>query len=428
MAVIVPFRGVRYNDKIIKDLAEVITPPYDVITAADQEQLYRHSPYNLIRLEYGKTFSRDRAGDNRYTRAAADLEAWLQEKVLLPEGRRSFYLYRQTFALQGRTFYRTGLIAALQLEPYSSKIILPHEDTLTSPKKDRLELLRSCRANFSPIFGLFSDPEQGFAEICSHLQQEAPLFEFTDRRGEKHTLWAVNGQQDRTALAQLIAPRQIFIADGHHRYDTALQYSREAGPESSPGSGYVLSVLVPLEDPGLVILPFHRLLAGFAADRLELLCANVDKYFAIEDRGHLKELNPTRFAAEIASRGEQAPAMGLLLPDRVMLLTLKERNASGELDVSLLKRLLLDPLFEGGAAPERHLDFAIDKDDAREAVLTGRAQAAFLLNPTPMEAVTARALKGENMPQKSTCFYPKLPSGLVIHHLDLSHRDDGAFA
>ena len=120
--------------------------------------------------------------------------------------------------------------------------------------------------------------------------------------------------------------------------------------------------------------------------------------------------------------------MGLLLPDRVMLLTLKERNASGELDVSLLKRLLLDHIFEGGAAPERHLDFAIDKDDAREAVLAGRAQAAFLLNPTPMEAVTARALKGENMPQKSTCFYPKLPSGLVIHHLDLSHRDDGAFA
>ncbi len=428
MAKIVPFRGVRYNERIIEDLAAVITPPYDVITAAEQEQLYRRSPYNLIRLEYGKTFSRDRAGENRYTRSAAALVAWLQDKVFILEEQRSFYLYRQTFAVRERTYHRTGFIVALKLEPYSSKMILPHEDTLTSPKKDRLELLRSCRANFSPILGLFSDPKQDFAGMCSHLQQEAPLFEFDDRRGEKHTLWAVNRQQDRVALAQLMAPRQIFIADGHHRYDTALRYSRETGPESGPGGGYVLAVLVPLEDPGLVILPFHRLLAGLEAKQLELLHANMEKHFVIAERGRLKELDTTRFAAEISTRGKQVPAMGLLLPGRVMLLTLKEINASGELDVSLLKRLLLDPLFESCAAPERHLDFTTAEDEAREAVLAGRAQAAFLLNPTPIEAVTARALKGVNMPQKSTCFYPKLPGGLVIHHLDLSHRNDETFA
>ncbi len=422
MAVIVPFRGVRYNEKVTGKLAAVIAPPYDVITAEEQEQLYLQSPYNLIRLEYGKGFPGERAGDNRYTRAAADLEAWLQEKALLLEQRRSFYIYRQTFAVRGRTLHRTGLIAALKLEPYSSRVVLPHEDTLAAPKKDRMELLRSCRANFSPIFGLFSDPEENFAGICNEVLQNKPLFHFDGGRGETHTLWSLQGKETE-APAALLAPKQIFIADGHHRYDTALQYSQEAGGDRRPGSGYVLAVLVPLEDPGLVVLPFHRLPAALPPRQLELLSINVEKYFETEDRGLLKELHMARFIAEIASRGKEGPTMGLLLPRGAQLLTLKDKKRAGELDVSILKRLLLDPVLAGAACPERHLDFVIDEADAQNAVLTGEAQAAFLLNPTPMEAVTARALKGENMPQKSTCFYPKLPSGLVIHHLDLSHCD-----
>lgn len=426
MAVIVPFRGVRYNEKVTGKLADVIAPPYDVITAEEQEQLYLQSPYNLIRLEYGKGFSGERAGDNRYTRAAADLKSWLQEKALLPEQRRSFYIYRQTFTVLGRTLHRTGLIAALKLEPYSSRVVLPHEDTLAAPKKDRMDLLRSCRANFSPIFGLFSDPEENFAGICNDVLQEKPLFHFDGGRGETHTLWAIQGKEIE-APAALLAPKQIFIADGHHRYDTALQYAQEAGGDRSPGSRYVLAVLVPLEDPGLVVLPFHRLLAALRPQQLELLSENVERYFETAERGLLKELHMARFTAEIASRGKESPSMGLLLPRGAQLLTLKYKTGSGELDVSILKRLLLDPVLAGAACPEDHLDFVIDEEDAQNAVLTGEAQAALLLNPTPMEAVTERALKGENMPQKSTCFYPKLPSGLVIHHLDLSHSDAEPF-
>ncbi len=428
VAIIVPFKGLRYNEEIVGNLAEVIVPPYDMITAGEQEELYRRSPYNLVRLEYGKSSARNRAGENRYTRAAADLEAWLQDKVLLPEKERSFYIYRQSFTVQGVTFHRTGLIAALGLEPYSSKVILPHEETLASPKKDRLSLLRSCRANFSPIFGLFTDQKREFASLCSPLQQKAPLFEFTDRQGETHALWGVEAPEERAALVKLIAPRQIFIADGHHRYDTALQYSREAaaGGEPPPGSGYVLAVLVPLDDPGLVILPFHRILKNMPVGQLELLTANVERHFEVEDRGPLKELKTARLTAEINARGKDAPAMGLLLSGRVLLLTLKGKKDPGDLDVSLLKNLLLDPLFAGGAAAEGHLDFTIDGDEARSAVMVGEAQAAFLLNPTPIAEVTARALKGENMPQKSTCFYPKLPGGLVIHHLDLGHLESPA--
>ncbi|HOL15710.1 MAG TPA: DUF1015 domain-containing protein [Bacillota bacterium] len=425
VAVIVPFRGLRYNVEAIKNLADVISPPYDMITAAEQEQLYRRSPYNLVRLEYGKACSGDRAGDNRYTRAAADLEAWLHKKVLLLEDERSIYLYRQGFAIREQIFHRNGLIAALKLEPYSGKMILPHEDTLPTPKKDRLELLRSCRANFSPIFGLFSDQERLFGDICSRICREAPLFEFTDRANNKHTLWKVNGKQELSSLADLIAPRQVFIADGHHRYETALQFSRESGLQSGPGRGYVLAVLVPLEDPGLVILPFHRLLSGLGGEQLELLIKNIDKYFHVAKRGCLEDLDLTRFCSEIASRGRHLPAMGLLLPEGALLLALKERKSPGELDVSLLKRLILEPLFKDAGDLEKHLDFTNSEDVARQAVLNGQAQAAFLLNPTPIEEVTARALKGENMPQKSTCFYPKLPSGLVIHHFDLSHRDEG---
>ncbi len=420
MAVIVPFRGVRYNEKVAGKLADVIAPPYDVITAEEQEQLYLQNPYNLIRLEYGKGFPGERTGDNRYTRAAADLEAWLQERALLLEQQRSFYIYRQSFAVRGRTLHRTGLIAALKLEPYSSRVVLPHEDTLAAPKIDRMELLRSCQANFSPIFGLFSDPEENFAGICSLVLQKKPLFHFDGGVDETHALWAIQGQETEAAAA-LLAPKQIFIADGHHRYDTALQYSQEAGGDSSPGSRYVLAVLVPLEDPGLVILPFHRLLAALQPRQLELLSANVEKHFHVLERPPLKEIPAAAFAAELALRGKEVPAIGMLEPGRAMLLTPKENTAPGELDVSLLKRLLFDPLFAGHAS-EGHLDFVIDDEEARKAVLAGEAQAAFLLNPTPMEAVTERALKGENMPQKSTCFYPKLPSGLVIHHLGLSHR------
>lgn len=422
MAVIVPFRGLRYNESKIKDLADVIVPPYDMITAAEQERLYQRSPHNLVRLEYGKLFPGDGAGSSRYTRAAADLKRWLDERALVPEKRHSFYLYRQGFALQGRTFQRTGIIAALKLEPYGSRVVLPHEDTLAAPKRDRLELLRSCLANFSPVFGLFTDPQKSFSELCARLQQKRPLSDFTDHQGENHALWSITEPQEQAALAQLLAPRQIFIADGHHRYDTALQYARGREAGNAAGSGYVLAVLVSLEDPGLVILPFHRLLAGLPAERLEQLHAQVEKHFHVEDRGPLEKLEMEGFSSEIASRGTETAAMGLLLPGGAALLRLKNSKTAGdELDVALLKRLILEPLLGGGAAPEQHLDFSIDSDGVQQSVLEGRAQAAFILNPTPLEAVTARALRGENMPQKSTCFYPKLPSGLVLHHLELSH-------
>ncbi len=422
MAVIVPFRGLRYNDKVAGDPADAIAPPYDMITAAEQEQLYHNSPYNLIRLEYGKAFPEDGAGNNRYTRAAADLKRWLEEKALILEGRRSFYLYRQSFALRGRTFRRTGIITALKLEPYSSRIILPHEDTLAAPKKDRLELLRSCRANFSPVFGLFSDPQKRFREICTRLRQEKPLYEFTDRKGEEHALWAVQDRPSLTAAAQLMAEQQIFIADGHHRYDTALQYAQEKGAGTAVGSAYVLAVLVTLEDPGLVILPFHRLLAGLPPAQLEQLRALSGRYYHVEDRGRLEDLDMEGFSSEIGTVGKEAPAMGLLLPGGASLLHLKEGNTYDELDVALLKRLILDPVMGGATAtPGRQLDYIIDGGEALGTLLNGRAQAAFILNPTPLEAVTARALRGENMPEKSTCFYPKLPGGLVLHHLELSH-------
>ena len=412
MAVIVPFRGIRYNSAKIKNLADVITPPYDVITAGEQEQLYRRSPYNFIRLEYGKTGPGDRSGENRYTRAAASLKRWVDRGVLLREERPSFYLYRQSFNYLGSVYRRTGLIAALKLEPYDKKVILPHEDTLAAPKADRLELLRSCRANFSPVFGLFTDGEQRFAEICAPLLQKPPLYDFSDHRGERHVLWRVDGVAAREALRRLLEPRQIFIADGHHRYDTALRHAQLSGG-GRDGSAYALAVLVPLEDPGLLILPFHRVLAELSKEQLALLLEKVNEHFMVEEHS-----SPTPLVARLAE--PDSPLMGMLLPRRKLLLTAREKHSSRELDVVLLKRLLLDPLFDGGAA-ENHLDYITGEEEAAEAVDAGRAQAAFLLKPTPMEAVTARALKGENMPQKSTCFFPKLPSGLVIHHLDWSY-------
>ena len=413
MATIIPFRAIRYNSGKVENLADVIAPPYDVITGEEQERLYRCSPYNFIRLEYGKIDPEDRPGENRYSRAAAYLKAWLEDGVLLQEEKPSFYLYQQSFNHLGTVYRRTGLIAALKLEPYSNKVVLPHEDTLASPKADRLELMRSCRANFSPVFGLFPDPDQHFFKIADPLMQGEPLYDFAGFRDERHLLWQVDGKAAREQLARLLAPQQIFIADGHHRYDTALRFSQENGTVRGPGSDYALAVLVPQEDPGLLILPFHRLLSNLSKEQMDLLLERVSKHFMV------KEYSAQAPLAAKLSEQEQL-SMGLLLPRRKLMLTARESYPDEELDVALLKRLLLDPLFDSDEV-ENHLDFVTGEEEAVEAVAEGRAQAAFLLKATPLEAVTTRALEGENMPQKSTCFHPKLPSGLAIHHLDWSY-------
>jgi len=230
MAVVIPFRGLRYNQEKVGDLAEVVTPPYDVIDAAAQDHYYKINPYNIIRLEYGKTSPQDSDTENRYTRAAADFITWLKQRALVADSRPALYLYEQDFTSRGEKKTRSGLICGVKLSPYEDGIVLPHEETMLKHKADRLMLMRACSANFSPIFSLYADPENRVIAALREVAGNAPDVCFTDETGETHRLWVINDPVTINTVQQIMADKHIFIADGHHRYETALNYKKNGKP------------------------------------------------------------------------------------------------------------------------------------------------------------------------------------------------------
>lgn len=420
MANILPFKGLRYRSK---DLIDIMAPPYDIIGIEEQDMLHRRSPYNIIRLEYGITRPDDDGKDNRYTRAAAKFQEWLHQGILFREDEKCFYLYEQSYSYSGNSYQRTGIVTALRAESFESKMVLPHEETMKKPKSDRLKLLKSCRANFSPIFGLFPDPDNKIRYTLDGVKSGEPIIDFIDESGQIHRIWTIKDPALQENLITFMCNRPVFIADGHHRYETALAYSRESDLNQNPGRAYILSVLVSLQDPGLIVLPTHRLLSDLTEEQVARLYRLAGENFTIIERGELKRLELPSFMEEIRNRGQEFPTLGLILPGKALILTLRENIADCNLDACILKNKLLLPLFRSDEKLlENHVTFTKMEEEALKKVTSGSAQASFLMNPTPMEEVTRRSLQGERMPQKSTYFYPKLPSGLIIHHLDLSHE------
>ena len=239
MAIVIPIKGLRYNPALISNLKEVVTPPYDVIDAAAQEKYYKCSPYNIIRLEYGKDLPGDNESCNRYTRAAADFKSWLESRVLTPESSPALYLYEQEFTIGGERKVRSGFICGVKLEPYEKGVILPHEETMPKHKADRLKLMRACRANFSPIFSLYEDREKRVETVLREaVEGTAPDVDFTDEWGESHRLWVITSGEVINKVQQAMAGKRIFIADGHHRYETALNFKREQAARETEASGF----------------------------------------------------------------------------------------------------------------------------------------------------------------------------------------------
>lgn len=281
MAEIIPFRGLRYNRQKAENMAALVTPPYDVIDTRAQDKYYDADPHNIIRLEYGKIYPSDGASDNRYTRAASDFLQWRQEKILVPESAPALYLHEHEFYFDGEKRIRTGLICAVKLEPYESGVILPHEETIPKHKADRLALMQSCRANFSPIFGLYADREEKIEKLLRSSTGSggkensegtgAPELEFTDENGHRHRMWVITDPAVIRAVQDFMSGHRIIIADGHHRYETALAYRNERrqtenNPRPQPYD-YVMMTLVNLFDPGLVVLPTHRLIRNVESFR-----------------------------------------------------------------------------------------------------------------------------------------------------------------
>ena len=422
MAIIRPFRGVRYNPALVEDFSRVVSPPYDVISPEQQTLLHLRSPYNAVHLDFNQD-------SERYTAAAERLHDWLTRKVLIRENDPALYFYSQEFVLKdGVKRRRTGVLAVLRLEEFSSGIIRPHERTFEGAKKDRLELLRSCQTHLSPIFCLYARKEWSLAQVAKSALLQPPLVSVVDEKNVTHQLWNVTDPTVIAEVAQGLERESLIIADGHHRYETALRYRQErtAQGRSSAEEPYdfVLTYLTNAYDDGLVILPTHRLLQDVTLPNLRDLRTVLQRdfrvaQFALEQRdAFLAALQAPEVGRRIGCMFAGAGYYWLLSFDDRATRNLRLSPQLRSLDVTVLHDILFQQFL--GLPPEvqkQKLSYTIDADDALQSVIERKYQAGFLLNPTSYDQVVQVCKQTETMPQKSTYFYPKLLTGLVFYQL-----------
>jgi uncharacterized protein (DUF1015 family) len=427
VAEVKPFRGLRYAPERAGSLSHLVCPPYDVIAPEEAARLRTASKYNAVHLELPEGSADEADPSSRYQRAARTLQAWRVAGVLVQEARPALYLVQEDFTWDGRPRCRRGVLAAVRLADWSERVVLPHERTLSGPKADRLALLRASAANLSPVFLLHRSRPPAEDALWQAIDEAEPLGEAGLDDGHTTRVWALSdGAQ---AWQAALANEPLYVADGHHRYETALRYRDERRMTGSADADapyeYVLSYLVSMADPGLLVLPTHRCLPPGALDRAAL------ERFETERRpvapGDEAALSAT--LDELARRGKAGSAYALYLPGEVLLLAPRadaarwlpaERDAAWRaLDVAQVEALLLQPLL-GPEAPEQ-LTYTRSASEAARLVDQGAAAAAVLLNPTPPPQIAAVADAGERMPQKSTYFYPKPPTGLVFHLLGEAH-------
>jgi uncharacterized protein (DUF1015 family) len=440
MAEIRPFRALHYNPEKISDLSKVITQPYDKISPEMQSRYYSLSPYNLVRIIRGKETPQDSAVENVYTRALRDFKDWIQNRILISDERPALYPYSQEYALPGEPGVRKerrGFIALCRLEDYSARIVHRHEETLSGPKADRMELLKRTKAHFGQVFFLYSDPEGVVEGALSAASRGAVWEQLMDEYQTRHMVWRVSDPAAIERVVQGMRDKKLVIADGHHRYETALAYRNlmRAKPNYDQRAEYVMATFVRMETDGLTILPTHRVIhslksfawAQFAeAARTAFDWKELDASRALADGGKglrqaLGEGGHSRPTLAVYAGAGKLVLLGLrqdydlahALPD---LSPLQRR-----LDVVILHRLLIERalgISSEAVREEKNIRYLRGLSNAVEEVDSGRAQLCFLMNPTPIEAVREVALAGEVMPQKSTDFYPKLLSGLTIYWLE----------
>ncbi len=409
MAQITPFTGILYNSTI-SDPSLVVAPPYDVISNEAREALYTKSPYNIVRIDYGRDESGDGGGSNKYARAAALLRQWLAEGVLERDTAPAYYGYEVRYTIDGAEHSFRGFFARVRIEPFERGIVLPHEETRSKPKSDRLNLMRATHANTSPIFSLYHSPSCRASNVVNRTAGNTPRLTAVDHDGNEHRIWSITDPEDLRVMSEDLADLPVFIADGHHRYETALAYQREAG--DMQGADSVLMFLANMADSGLSILPTHRLVRGIDGDPVDRLTGEIPLEPIDISAGGTAMLE--------AIRGTEDHCFCMYAGGRAYILR-KNRGAAldeipaplGDLDVTVLHRLILDDVLLAGEC-----DY--EKDVARAVALVdnGDYQAAFFLNPTRLEELRTVALDGKRMPPKSTYFYPKLLTGMVMNSLE----------
>lgn len=433
MARIAPFRGILYNPEKIRDLSKVVAPPYDVISPEEQERLYRKSPCNVVRL----ILNRD---PDCYESVARFFQSWEEDGVFMRAEAPAVYFLRQRFRLKdGEEREREGFIALVRIEDFSAGNIRPHEKTLDAPKEDRFRLMLACPANLSPIFALYSEPKQTINRMLTeHVEGTSPLIDVKEDGGGSCLLWPITDREIILQVQRGMEGQPLLIADGHHRYEAALRYRNRLRGERPGCTGrepfhYAMMYFANMQDRGLTILPTHRLVRGFRPIPFQKLDESLQRYFYLEpyaksregQRWFLRALKSgakKRHLVGASFKGDPRYLILRLKNKRTMQRLVKEMSpALRELDVSTLHHLILGHIL--GLSPEEQLQgdvvrYSEDEEEVLRAVDKEDYQAAFLLNPPRPEEIMAVAMGGERMPQKSTYFYPKLLTGLVINKID----------
>ncbi len=441
MAQVLPFRGVLFDPTKVGDVRNVVAPPYDIIDQEGQKAFYARHPNNVIRLELGIEHPSDSPADNRYTRAATTLREWLASGALARDSRPGFYLYTTHYSMpdgMGGTVQKTltGYLANFQLAALDSGEIYPHENTRAAAKTDRLHLMETCRSNFSPIWALYSDPE---GSVVAALKRAAtstpPRIRFQDDAGFEHTIWAIDHPETVTAVKDLMRNKPLFIADGHHRYETALTYQKQRREQDRRSNGdgirsydQVMMLLTSLEDAGLTVLPTHRIITTPVPNAAGL-AALLEPAFEISrfaTKGVAQEPARRTFLEALRAKGRTQPCFGLAAAglDEFWLLALRPSHQlpptaspRDRLDVSILQNQVVTKLCPSQKELEA-IVYTKDEHEALEWVAKGTGQAALLWNATKVAEVRAVATAGERMPHKSTYFFPKPLTGLVLHVME----------
>lgn len=424
MAEIKPFRALRYAEAA-GDISELTCPPYDIITEEQRRAFLSENPHNVIRLELPR-------GDRPYEEAGETLREWEKNGILKRDTDPGFYIYEEEFTASGAKKKVRGLVCLVRLEEYSKGIVLPHEETLSKAKEDRFNLMKKTFCNFSQIYSLYLDEDHRTLNRLDALSSGKPRYEFSD--GEVvHRMWLVNDTEVIGAIREDFADRKLFIADGHHRYETALNFRDWCRSEEISKEGgdpdYVMMMLVDMESSGLVVFPTHRLVFGLKDFSADALLRGCEEFFDVIPREGLDEMEPNLDA--LFRQGKKAFAC-YCGGEKWSLLILRDESAAQrflpekspayrDLDVTVLHSLILERVLGIDAenmAQQVNLTYTRSVKDAVASVQDGTSQCAFLLNPTRVRQIRDVAMAGEKMPQKSTYFYPKLITGLVMNRMD----------
>lgn len=429
MKVVAAFRGLRYNANKIQNLADVMAPPYDVIDEALREKLYAKSSANVVRV----ILTKDSEGPDKYEVARQYLENWKKDGSLERDVEPQIYVYHQSYALEdGQKLTRKGYIAARRLESFDTGRIRPHEHTFAGPKADRMHLIKATQTNLSPIFGIYSDPGKKVLNLLENAPGKKLLLDITTDDGNRHQVWGVSDAATLKQVDEGMQDRIVFIADGHHRYETALGYRDYLHAEGklkdeNDAANFVMMYLCPMEDEGLVILPTHRVLVEKSKVSWPAALEKIKQHFEVKEyidsRLALKDLENSRNDIAFLLSGQEGKLFLIKThPAKVAQIQslTKIPEAVRNLDVTILHKYLLPEVFginlhEGDEAKKIH--YVKDTQEALQAPTKGAASLSFILNPTKMGQVEEVSNIGERMPHKSTFFYPKLLSGLVFNPL-----------